>query len=77
MEGGSCSDTWISTTAVAVSLVTVLLASTWVRKGACCSWVLLYPTPLVPLSPLHLYTDGSCFLHSLRGQHDILIHHEF
>lgn len=75
--GGSRSDTWISTAAVAVSLVTELLASTWVRKGTCSSWVPLYPTPLVPLSPLHLYTDGSRFLHGHSGQYDVLIHHEF
>lgn len=75
--GGSRSDTWISTAAVAVSLVTELLASTWVRKGTCSSWVPLYPTPLVPLSPLHLYMDGSRFLHSHIGQYDVLIHHEF
>lgn len=31
----SCSDTRISTTVVAVPAVTVFVASTWGRKGAC------------------------------------------
>lgn len=48
VEGGSRSDTWISTIVVAMSLVTVLLASTWVRKGTCSLGSLFTPTPYSP-----------------------------